>query len=89
LVDLRSEDVRRIRRGDPPWVIFQELDAVRDWILTEKPTPEEVWLYLERRDFNTSRPLVVALLYAWLESQRAAPGFDETYLDGVAGDRAR
>jgi hypothetical protein len=83
IVGERSEEVRRLRSGDSPWIVFRELDAVRDWIWNDHPKPEEVWLYLERRDFNTSREMVAALLFAWLESQRDAEGFDAKYLSSV------
>jgi Restriction endonuclease len=87
LVERRSREVRRLRAGDPPAVLFQELDAVRDWILDQKPGVEDVWLYLERRDLNAARSFVAAVLYAWLYGLRRDPRFDANYLDRVAQER--
>jgi hypothetical protein len=87
MVTQRSAALRQLRAGDPPGVILREFDAAKDWLLGEKPLTEEVWLYLERRDFVTTRPMVAALLYAWLESQRSVPGFDEAYLERLKGER--
>lgn len=83
----RSEAARGIRLGARPVEVFQELDAARDWLLSERPGVAEVWVYLQRRDLLVDRALTAMLLAAWLETQRSSDRFDEEYLERVRRDQ--
>jgi len=71
-----------MRQRDPPNALLAELDAAQEWIFTYKPTPDEVWLHLERRDVTVDRSLVRPLLAVWLESKREVDGYDRHILPG-------
>jgi hypothetical protein len=83
MVNVRSEAARRVRLGARPTEVFQEFDLMKEWLLNDKPEVAEVWAHLQRRDLLVDRHLVAALLATWLETQRDADGFEQSYLDQV------